>query len=184
MTLTTLALTATLTLTLTAAAATAAGATTTTAAIAAAWTAATLRTTAIAAFAGLGLGQALFWDRKRHRTRRDFTQTLVTPAIDRRNGLARGALDIAQQAALIIGAEADGRTIGTRTGGTADPVDIGLGNLRKLIVDHVRYGINVDPARSDVGCDQGADLAGLKGGQSAFTLALALVAMDGSRRDA
>ena len=86
---------ATLALALTAATA-AASATATTAAIAAAatWAAATLRTTAITAFAGLGLSQALFRDRKGNGACRNFTQDLVAPAIDRRNGLARGALNI------------------------------------------------------------------------------------------
>ncbi len=48
----------------------------------------------------------------------------------------------------------------------------------------MRDGVDVDAARGDVGGDQGADLAGLEGGEGALALALALVAVDGGGFDA
>ncbi len=47
-----------------------------------------------------------------------------------------------------------------------------------------RDAVDVDAAGGDVGGDQGAQLAGLEGGQGAFALALALVAVDGGGLDA
>src|SRR5262249_13809374 len=54
-----------------------------------------------------------------------------------RERAAGDALDIAQIAALIGGAEGEGRAARPRPGSPPDAVDIALGHVRDLVVDHM-----------------------------------------------
>src|SRR5436190_20261039 len=95
-----------------------------------------------------------------------------------RDLVAGQLLDVAQIGPLILGAEGDrdpGRP-GTRR--PPDPVDILLGDVRQLEVDHVADARDVDSARRDVGGDEDPHLAGLELGERLLALRLALVAVD------
>ena len=98
--------------------------------------------------------------------------------------LARGALDVAQIAALVGRAEGDGDAVGAGARGAADAVDILLGNVGQVEVDDVADARDVDPARGDVGRDQHPHVARLERGDRALALRLALVAVDRAGRDA
>src|SRR5689334_5515235 len=58
--------------------------------------------------------------------------------------LARGPLDIAQKAALVGAAEGDRDAVGTGARGTADAVNILLGNFGQIVIDDVADARNVD----------------------------------------
>src|SRR3546814_237557 len=92
-------------------------------------------------------------------------------------------LDVAQEWAFVIGAEAERDPACAGAGGTADPVDILLGHVRQLVVDDMADGIDVDAARGDVGRDQHLDCARFQVGERALALRLALVAVDGGGFD-
>ena len=53
--------------------------------------------------------------------------------------LTRDPLDVTQQRTLVLGAERDGRAILARARRAADAVDILLGNIRQLELDHMRH---------------------------------------------
>src|SRR5690242_2627921 len=84
---------------------------------------------------------------------------------DHRHLHAGDALDVAQQAALLVIAEAQGHAGRTRARGAADAVDIGLGLHRELVVDDMADTVHVDAAGGDVGRDQDLHLAVLEGVQ-------------------
>jgi hypothetical protein len=111
-------------------------------------------------------------------------QVLVVATVEGRDRLAGGLLDVLQQRTLVIGAEADGDAVLALARRAADPVDIGLGHVGQLVVEHVADVVHVDAARGDVGGDQRLDFAGLERGQGPFALALGFVAMDGGALDA
>src|SRR3954470_12103787 len=98
--------------------------------------------------------------------------------------LARGAFDVAQIAALLGAAEGDRDAVRPCARGTADAVDILLGDIGQVEVDDVADARDVDPARGDVGRDQHAHFTGLERGYRALTLCLALVAVDPAGWDA
>ena len=99
-----------------------------------------------------------------------------------RDGLADGAFDVAQQAALFSGTEGDGRALGAGTRGAADAVDIGFRHMRQIVVDHVADAIDVDAARRDVGCHQHQDLARLEAGQRLLAVGLRSCCREWRRR--
>ena len=109
---------------------------------------------------------------------------LVGAPVARRDGLARHFLDVAQQVALILGAECNCRTGRARAGGSTDAVDIRFRHVRQLELDDMGDSVDVDAARRDISRHQGADVAGLEGGKRALALRLALVAVDGGSVDA
>ena len=92
-------------------------------------------------------------------------------------------LDIAQIGALVVGAEADCDPVGTRPRGPADAVDILLGDVGKVVVDHVADARDVDPASGDVGRDEDRHFARAECGKRLFALRLALVAVDRTGRN-
>jgi hypothetical protein len=61
---------------------------------------------------------------------------------------------------LPVSALADPRGAGPR--GAADPVNIGFRHFGKLEIDDMRDAVDVETARRDVGCDEGADAAAAK----------------------
>jgi hypothetical protein len=98
--------------------------------------------------------------------------------------LAKSALDLVQHACFLGGEEADGATLGTGTGRTADAVDIVLGGVRHVVVDDVRDLVNVDAASDNVGGDEHAGVATLEAVERPLALRLATVAVNSGRRDA
>src|SRR3546814_10013064 len=83
---------------------------------------------------------------------------------------------------LVGRAEADRLALGAGARGAADAVDILLGNVRDLEVDHMADARHVDTARGDVGRDEQFDLARTERLPPVGALRLALVAMDRARK--
>src|SRR5947209_17456135 len=100
------------------------------------------------------------------------------------DALTRGALDVAQVAALLRAAERQRNAVGAGASSAADAVDILLRNVRQVEVHDVTDAGDVDAARRDVGRDEHRHSAGLEGGDGAFALSLALVAVDCAGGDA
>src|SRR6478672_1841636 len=95
-----------------------------------------------------------------------------------RQALARGALDIAQVAALIGGAESNGDAVGAGARGAADAVDILFRNVRQVEVHDMADARDIDPARGDVGRDQHPRFTRPERRKRTLPLGLALVAVD------
>ena len=98
--------------------------------------------------------------------------------------LAGQFLDLAQKRPLAVVAERNGAAGLACARRAADAVDIGLRNLRQLVVHHVADAVDVDAARGDVGRDQDAGCAALEVVERPNALVLALVAVDRLRPDA
>src|SRR5512138_204781 len=87
-------------------------------------------------------------------------------------------LDVAQVAHLLVVDQRQRRTRGAGAPGAADAVDVVLGDVRQLEVDHLRQLVDIDAARRDVGRHQHAHAAVLEARQRLGARRLALVAMD------
>src|SRR6202453_2203092 len=92
--------------------------------------------------------------------------------------------DVAQIRDLLAGAERDCHTVRAGARGAADTVDIGLGYVGQIEIHHMADAVDIDAAGGDVGCDQGADLAGAECRQHPLAMILRLVAMNGVGGDA
>ena len=57
-------------------------------------------------------------------------------------------------------------------------MNVGLGNLRQIVVDHVRDAVDVDAARGDVGRDEHVDLVRFEPVERLRARVLALVAVN------
>ena len=73
------------------------------------------------------------------------------------------ALDVRQIGPFLPVAEGNGRPRGASPTGAADAVDVGLRDVRKVVVDDVRDAVDIDPARSEVGGPEDPQLAGPEG---------------------
>src|SRR3546814_7469187 len=73
---------------------------------------------------------------------------------------------------LVGRAEADRLALGAGARGAADAVDILLGNVRNLEVDHMADARHIDTACGDVGRDEQLDLARTESLQRVGTLRL------------
>ena len=85
---------------------------------------------------------------------------------------------------FLRGAEADGSAVGTGTGRAANAVDVGLGHLGQVVVEHMGQLADVNAAGGDIGRHQHPGLARLEILQRRHTGGLALVAVDGGGGDA
>ena len=92
--------------------------------------------------------------------------------------LAGQFFDLAQERPLAVVAERNRAAGEARAGRAPDAVDISLRHVRQLVVHHVAHGVDVDPARGDVGGDENARRAALEVVERANALVLALVAVD------
>jgi hypothetical protein len=92
--------------------------------------------------------------------------------------------DILQIAALVIADKADRDAVRTRTRGAADAVDILVGHIGQLVIEHMADAGDVDTARGDIGRDQHLQMAVAETLHRGGALALALVAMDRGGLDA
>ena len=91
----------------------------------------------------------------------------------------RSSLIVFQRVQLVPVDQGDRDALLAGPAGAADPVDVGLGVLRALVVDHVRDVGDVDAAGGDVGGHQHVDLAGAERAQRLLAGALAQVAVHG-----
>lgn len=71
----------------------------------------------------------------------------------------------------------------TRAPRTADPVHVGLGNVRKFEIDDGGQILDVDASRRDIGGDEHADLSPFETVERVLPRALRFVAVNGERLD-
>ena len=81
-------------------------------------------------------------------------------------------------------AEGQGDAVLSRPAGAADPVDVGLRNVREVVVDHAGEPLDVQAPGGDVGGHQHPDLPGLEAGQGGLAGGLGFVSVDGGGGDA
>ncbi len=98
--------------------------------------------------------------------------------------LAGGLLDGTQQVLLARRHEQDGVAGTACTAGAADAVDVGLGVVRDVVVDHVADALHVKATGRDVGGHEDVDAAFLQRVHSALALLLRDVAVDGGSLEA
>lgn len=92
-------------------------------------------------------------------------------------------LDVEQILQLDLGAERPRLAVAARTPRASDAVDVGLGNLRQVVVDHQRQLVDVDAPGCDVGGYQHAAGSRLEVIHGPHAGVLRLVAVDGRRLD-
>ena len=111
---------------------------------------------------------------------------LIVEPLDRppREARADRALDGEQLGGLLFRDEVEGVAHHLGPGGAADPVDVVLGDVGDVEVDHVRERLDVDAAGRDVGRHQHQQVAALEAGQGVGALRLAAVAVDALAGDA
>src|SRR4029077_11057981 len=73
--------------------------------------------------------------------------------------LADEPLDVAEQGAVFARDERHRLPRFPRAAGAADAVDVVFGDVRQIVVHHVRQGLDVDAARGDVGGDEDLQFA-------------------------
>ena len=100
------------------------------------------------------------------------------------NLLLGKALDVHHEAFLVHADEADGFASGACTARAADAVNVVLGHVGNLVVHDMWQVVDIDPAGSNVGGNQGADLTALETCQCLGAGALALVAVQCHRAHA
>ena len=74
-----------------------------------------------------------------------------------RQGLTDVALNPVQIVLVVEGGKRDGDTRRSGAAGTADPVDIILGEFRQVEIDDVADAGNIEPAGGNIGGHQQAD---------------------------
>ena len=89
-----------------------------------------------------------------------------------------GLLDVPQISLLFRIAKRDRCAIATGPGGAANSVDIALGNVWQIEVDHVGDLGNVDAACRNVSCNQRPDPTAAEALERPLASSLRLVAMD------
>src|SRR5699024_1796527 len=92
--------------------------------------------------------------------------------------------DIFEQAVLRAGHQRYRQSLAASPAGAADAMDIVFGHVGNVVVDHVRELVDVQAAGSNIGSHQHADPVFLELAQCAGARSLALVAVNGSRRQA
>jgi hypothetical protein len=101
-----------------------------------------------------------------------------------RNRLPGQTLDVPKLLAFIQIAKRDGDPLGPGACRATYAMDIAFRHVREFIIDDVRYQIDVNAARGNVGRNQRPDSRGAKGRERLLALRLALVAMDSGDADA
>src|ERR1700688_770390 len=93
--------------------------------------------------------------------------------------------DVAQIAHFFAACDQRDRDpLGAGARGAADAMDVGLGDVGKVEIHHMRDAVDVDAAGGDVGGDQRADRAGAERRQHPLAVVLRLVAVNGVGADA
>src|SRR5262245_31991673 len=101
-------------------------------------------------------------------------EALEPPARDR---LAEHALDRSHGCVVVGCDQREGVALALGPAGTPDPVDIGVGRVRDVVVDHMRDCGDIDPARRDVGGDHNLVGTAAKAMEGGLALVLAAVAV-------
>src|ERR1700751_4758243 len=92
------------------------------------------------------------------------------PLVSRRDGHPNQLLDIADQRDPLGIAQRNGDAVRSCPGGAADPVNVGLWDVREIKIHDVADAVDVDSARGDIGGDQRAYFSAAKRGQDAIAL--------------
>ncbi len=69
-------------------------------------------------------------------------------------------------------------TTSPRSTGSTDTVDIGLRDIRDIVVDHVFESVDVDPTRGDIGRDEHTSRLLFEVGECSLSVVLRLVPVD------
>src|SRR5260221_612629 len=94
------------------------------------------------------------------------------------NGATDHPLDIAEKITFRTIAEGNGLAVSSGTGRAANAVDVRLGFLGQVEINHQRDSLHVDAAGGDVGCHQNTAASGAEIFKRALTCALGLVAVN------
>ena len=92
-------------------------------------------------------------------------------------------LNIAQEFFFFSITKRKRNAAGACPAGSADPVDIGLGDIRQLEIDHVGQVVDIDTPRGDIGRYEDAGMPVLEVYECALPGILRFVAMNGFRTD-
>ena len=103
---------------------------------------------------------------------------------DSGDGAAQKLLHTLEVILLIDVAEGDSGAAVARSAGTADPVDIGLGHIGQVVVEHVGELFNIQTPGGDIGGHQDLHLPAFEVGEGLLPGGLTLVAVDGGGGDA
>ena len=98
--------------------------------------------------------------------------------------MPREAFDIFKQRQFFLHHERHGLTGSACAPSATDAMHVIFRHIRQFVIHHIRQLIDVDAARRDVGRDQHLQRASFKFAQRFHARALALVAVNGHRRDA
>lgn len=85
---------------------------------------------------------------------------------------------VPQQRKFIRTAKADGGTVGSGPGRTANSVDIAFRLMGQVEIHHMSYIVHIDAAGRDISCNQNARLAIAKAAECTLPGALGFIAMD------
>ncbi len=97
------------------------------------------------------------------------------------NSLADEFLNIPEINFFFIITERNGLTGGSGPAGSSDPVYISFRNIRQIKIDDQTKLVNVDPACSNIGCDEDLQFSILESLQGSFPGLLCLITMQGCR---
>jgi hypothetical protein len=100
------------------------------------------------------------------------------------DALANESFNPDQEFLLVRFDQRDGCPRAARTAGTANAVHVVFRNIRQLEIHHLGKLIDIEAASGDIGGHQNRDRSLLESTQGARAGTLALVAMDGHRRNA
>ena len=92
--------------------------------------------------------------------------------LDDANLLGDELLNIAEESGIVMVTKGYRHPLRTRSPRTTDAVDVGLGDIRDVIVDHVFELIDIDPTRGNIGRDEDARRAILEVCKRALTIVL------------
>ena len=120
----------------------------------------------------LFLGRRFGWPNPLHHGAKVFGQWQAL-----KFGISRLA-NVFQVTALILAAKTDGNAVRSGARGAPDPVDILLGHIGQIEIDHMAHARNINPACRHIGRNQNRRFGALELVQCALALRLALVAMD------
>lgn len=94
------------------------------------------------------------------------------------NLLGDELLDISEVSDIVIVTERYRDSLGPGSPSPTDTVDIGFGNIRDIVVDHIFECINIDPPRGDIGCDKHASGLFFEIGECSLSIILGFIPMN------
>ncbi len=93
-------------------------------------------------------------------------------------------LDISEVSDIVIVTERYCDPLGSGSPSPTDTMDIGFGDIWDIVVDHIFEGIDIDPTRGNIGCDEHASGLFFEIGERALSIILRFIPMDSFRDDA